>query len=93
MKFFQLLPLFQLSLSNLVGGNATFGVNAEIDVHTVKEIRDSILGDKVVFKTSDESIASINGSKVLFKKAGTVTITATNADGSQVYGVMTVQVK
>ena len=77
----------------LVGGNATFGVNAEIDVHTVKEIRDSILGDKVVFKTSDESIASINGSKVLFKKAGTVTITATNADGSQVYGVMTVQVK
>lgn len=77
----------------LVGGNASFNVNTEINVHTVKEIRDSILGDKVVFKTSDETVASINGSKVLFKKTGTVTITATNGDGSLVYGVMTVNVK
>ncbi len=77
----------------IVGGNATFNVNDEIIVKTVKEVSDTALKETLLYTVSDDAIATIDGNSVKFIKSGTVTITALDKENGTVYGALTVIVK
>lgn len=77
----------------IVGGNETFKVGDEISIKAIKEASDTPLSANLIYTLSDDTVAVINGTNVVFTKSGTVTITSSNKETGFVYGTLTIKVE
>ena len=77
----------------IVGGNETFKVGDEIDIKAIKEASDTLLSENLIYTLSDNTIATLNGTKVLFVNTGSLTITASNKETGYIYGTLTIIVE
>ncbi|MBE6131582.1 MAG: hypothetical protein E7183_07650 [Erysipelotrichaceae bacterium] len=77
----------------IIGGNETFKVGDEIDIKAIKEASDTLLSENLIYTISDNTVATLSGTKVSFVNTGTVTITALNQETGFVYGTLTINVE
>ena len=77
----------------IVGGNETFKVGDEIDIKAIKEACDTLLSESLIYTLSDNSVATLNGTKVKFTNTGKVIITALNQKTGFIYGTLTINIE
>ena len=77
----------------IIGGKLSLDKGATINVQTVNEVRNSALANDLIYYSSDESIATVENGVLTALETGIVTIYATTADKSTVYGSMVLTIK
>ena len=77
----------------IVGGNETFKAGDEIDIKAIKEASDTLLSENLIYTISDNTVATLTGTKVVFTNTGTVTITALNKETGYIYGTLSINIE
>ena len=77
----------------IIGGKLSLDKGATINVQTINEVRNSALANDLIYYSSDENIATVENGVLTALETGTVTIYATTADKSTVYGSMVLTIK